>query len=151
MRITKLIYLFISVLLLTACSPQQNTLHDIYGKAIHLKSLQGKWVVINYWAKWCKPCLEEIPQLNALYRAHKAKVIVLGINYDQLPDPQQQQLARELAINYPLLSRNPAEQFGIESTQVVPATYIINPQGKLQDSLLGPQSRDKLEKLMNLR
>ena len=43
--------------------------------------MHGQWVVINYWAQWCKPCIEEIPYLNTLDRDY-AQVTVLGVNYD---------------------------------------------------------------------
>ena len=58
----------------TAHRPQETTQTSI-------AALKGQWVVINYWARWCKPCVKEIPELNKLNQQH-TDITVLGVNYD---------------------------------------------------------------------
>ncbi len=134
---------------LVSCSSQPDA-YSITGKPISFKNFIGKWVVINYWADWCKPCITEIPELNELYKQHKKDVVVIGVNYDQLPKQKQLALAKKLHIDYILLASNPAKKLGIKDSSVLPATYIINPNGKLSDALLGPQNQKKLLNEMRL-
>ena len=52
-------------------------LEDIQGNTHRLEDYRGKWVLVNFWATWCPPCLSEIPQLNSLHNAHKDKDLFL--------------------------------------------------------------------------
>ncbi len=133
-------------LLISACSEHDNK--DINGQAINFSTYQGKWIVINYWATWCKPCYEEIPQLNALYQANLDRVIVFGVNFDGMPAAEQRQFANQQHIKYPLLANDPAQQFGIGKVATLPASYVINPQGQLVEALFGPQTQHNLEAAM---
>ncbi|MFT4997247.1 MAG: thiol-disulfide isomerase/thioredoxin, partial [Flavobacteriales bacterium] len=58
--------------ILSACSPSNND---------PLANAKGKWTYINYWATWCKPCIEEIPELNE-FAAQNPYLVVLGVNFD---------------------------------------------------------------------
>jgi thiol-disulfide isomerase/thioredoxin len=66
---------FALALALSGCGPGAGT-----QPGLPLEQLRGQWVVINYWAIWCKPCIQEIPELNALNEL--PEVTVLGVNYD---------------------------------------------------------------------
>ena len=99
----------------------------------------GQWVVINYWAKWCKPCIEEIPELNTFDQRY-ANVVVLGVNYDGASGEELAQQLEQLNIEFPTLSRDPYADLQIARPAVLPTTLIINPQGKLSQTLLGPQT-----------
>ena len=70
-------YLYLGLtFLLLGCAEQSGD-----SPTASLEELRGQWVVINYWAQWCKPCIEEIPELNALDQKYE-QVTVLGVNYD---------------------------------------------------------------------
>lgn len=99
----------------------------------------GKWVVINYWAKWCKPCIEEIPELNALDQSY-SNVIVLGVNYDGATGEELALQVKKLDIHFSTLSRDPYPDLEIRRPAVLPTTLIIDPQGKLSHTLVGPQT-----------
>ncbi len=121
-------------------------LKDISGQNTSFADLKGKWVFINYWAKWCQTCLDEIPQFNRFYREHKQQDIALfAVNYDDLPIPEQKLLIRRLNITYPNLSNNPARELNLGDLPGVPVTFVFNPQGKLVKTLYGGQTSRDLE------
>ena len=123
---------------LSACGTEQSA-----PTQLQLEKLQGQWVVINYWAKWCKPCIVEIPELNRLDREFE-QVTVLGVNYDGTTGEELQQELTELGVTFPTLATDPAAQLGVPRPQVLPTTLVIDPNGKLSETLLGPQTLETL-------
>ena len=127
--------LCLSVLLsLLACSRQEATAPNL-----ELEALRGQWVVINYWAIWCKPCIVEIPQLNALDTQYP-QVTVLGVNYDGTSGAELEQQKQKLGMAFASLALDPAKQLGIPRPSVLPTTLILDPAGQLVTTLLGPQT-----------
>ncbi|MEP5568557.1 MAG: TlpA disulfide reductase family protein [Halioglobus sp.] len=119
-------------------SPSKNTV-----KALHKAAHEGRWVVINYWAQWCKPCIKEIPELNALDRKYE-QVAVLGVNYDGKTGEQLQTQITALKIDFPTLLEDPSGVLGVALPQVLPTTLILNPDGQLVATLVGPQTLESL-------
>lgn len=131
--------LCLSVLLsLLACSEQEAP-----AAAPELDDLRGQWVVINYWAQWCKPCIEEIPQLNAL-DAQYTQVTVLGVNYDGASGAELEQQRQKLGVAFASLAADPAARLGTTRPVVLPTTLILDPAGQLAATLLGPQTLESL-------
>ncbi|MBA3534995.1 MAG: TlpA family protein disulfide reductase [Tatlockia sp.] len=124
----------------------QIVLKDVKGQNIPFESLKGKWVVINYWASWCQPCLDEIIELNHFYEKNKAKVALFAVNYDRAPLHSQIALIRKYKISYPSLQFDPAPLLGLGHINGVPATFIFNPKGKLHTTLYGPQTAESLKR-----
>ena len=123
--------------LLTACADKGES------PTPELAELRGQWVVINYWAQWCKPCIEEIPELNALNEAYDA-VTVLGVNYDGATGADLDAQTRALGVAFPTLANDPSGQLGIPRPIALPTTLIVSPRGELKETLLGPQTLDSL-------
>jgi len=144
-RIFKYCVPIVFLVFLVACSSQPDA-KDSEGNAIRLSNYKGKWVVINYWATWCKPCLKEIPALNDLYRKNKSKLVVLGVSYDKLTNTEINDVVKKLSIQYPMLSSFPIDKLGITQLSVLPITFIINPEGKLTKTLKGPQTETQFRK-----
>lgn len=111
--------------------------------AEQLAELQGQWVVVNYWAQWCKPCIEEIPELNALDADHD-DIAVLGVNYDGATGEALASQIEALGVAFPTLPSDPAELLGQPRPSVLPTTFILDPQGTLTASLVGPQTEASL-------
>ncbi|QIB66658.1 TlpA family protein disulfide reductase [Kineobactrum salinum] len=124
-------------LLLAGCQP---TPPD---DAALLQSLRGQWVVINYWAQWCKPCIEEIPELNALDQNYDT-VAVLGVNYDGATGDELQRQVGTLGVAFPTLQDDPAALLGQPRPTVLPTTLILDPDGEVVATLVGPQTLDSL-------
>lgn len=102
----------------------------------------GQWRVINYWAIWCAPCREEIPELNAL--DDRTELMVFAVNYDGQNGEALQSQAAEMGITFTLLEQDPGAALGVERPRVLPTTLLVNPQGAVTDTLVGPQTQESL-------
>jgi thiol-disulfide isomerase/thioredoxin len=126
------------LLSLLACADKEATV-----PAPRLEELRGQWIVINYWAQWCQPCIKEIPQLNAL-DAQYSQVTVLGVNYDGANGAELEQQRQKLGVAFASLEADPAAQLGIPRPEVLPTTLIMDPAGQLVATLIGPQTLESL-------
>ncbi|GAB2527301.1 TlpA family protein disulfide reductase [Microbulbifer agarilyticus] len=136
------LFLLIAVLALaTGCGAGSGGLADLHGKPL---DTSGKVLLVNYWAEWCAPCREEIPELNTFYREHQDQVLVLGINFDQPPKEEIQRQADKFGIAFPLLAEAPEGRWGQAVPQVLPSTFIIDRHGQWQRTLIGPQTAESL-------
>lgn len=116
------------------------------GTVLEWESLRGHWVLVNYWAEWCKPCLEEIPELNSIDRA--GAVVVLGVNFDDIRGQELIDLGQEMGIEYRMLAEDPGPEFGWKTPVALPATFIVDPNGDLVEARFGPQTEEDIKKLI---
>ena len=127
------------------------SLPDIDGKLRSLKDWPGKWLLVNFWATWCAPCMHEIPALIAAQTKYeKAGLQVLGIAMDD-PDAVRT-LMKERSFNYPSLVGDEQvqivmEQFG-NTLGALPYTVLISPDGVIRYLELGGVDGPKLDLLM---
>lgn len=121
-------------MLLAACSAPERP-----SGALQLDRLKGQWVVINYWAIWCKPCIQEIPELNTLAERYP-DVAVLGVNYDGTSGEELAQQLQQLNITFPTLAEDPSGLLGVPRPVVLPTTLVLGPDGRLRETLIGPQT-----------
>lgn len=129
---------------LAACGSADFT--DAEGNEFGWDDFQGRWLVINYWAEWCKPCLEEIPELNQLYSQRKdTDTSVLGINFDRVAPEELLRQIEALNVQFPVLQSDPERQLDYLMPEVLPTTYIFDQQGQLAHKLVGPQTQESIE------
>ena len=118
---------------------------DTTGKTHSLAGYKGKWVLVNYWATWCPPCLEEIPDLIALHENKKNNLVVIGIALDYRTPKQVTDFAEGLFVSYPIVLGNAQVVNQIGPVQGLPTTYLYNPDGKMVAQQVGAITREAVE------
>lgn len=104
-------------------------LSGLDGKTWDLEQLRGKVVVVNFWASWCGPCVDELPVLNALARQDTGKVAVVGVNYKE-PLDSIERFSKEHPFAYPVLRDRNGEMFKQWTAGVMPTTILVDRQGR---------------------
>jgi peroxiredoxin len=108
------------------------TLKSSAGANIKLSELRGQVVMLNFWASWCGPCRQEIPDMDALYRSYeKLGFRTLGINLDE-DKGRAEALARELGVSYPILYDDHKTVSTLYQVDAMPTTVIIDRDGRIR-------------------
>jgi len=117
------------------------------GKSERLSDLKGKVVVLNFWATWCPPCVEETPSLNRLEKYIDSRGgMVLGVSIDE-DGAAYEQFLRDHSVVFPTYrdaTKKTASDYG---TSIFPETYIIDRRGKIARKFVGEQQWDSAEML----
>ncbi len=143
------IILSLSMALGTQALGADFSLPDIDGVKHKLSDYRGKWVVVNYWATWCPPCLDELPELDAFHSRHKGKdALVLGVNIEDIPLDKLREFVDEHFINYPVLLGGNREETAFGPLPGLPVTYLISPAGEVAASHLGRVDAASIEEFI---
>lgn len=132
---------------LVAASPAQPELavDTVGGGHFDLAGHRGSWVVVNYWATWCSPCLKEMPDLDDLDR-RRDDVSVIGLAYEEIAPADLQAFLDEHPVDYPIAVVDvfaPPQDF--PTPRGLPTTYLIDPDGAVAKHFLGPVTATTLE------
>jgi thiol-disulfide isomerase/thioredoxin len=106
-------------------------LRDINGKIVSTADWKGKVVILNFWATWCPPCREEVPELVQLQAKYKDKLLVVGASEDDDAPQKVQQFVQRFGINYPVVmaTKELIENYG--GVPALPTSFLIDPQGRV--------------------
>jgi thiol-disulfide isomerase/thioredoxin len=111
-----------------------------------LAAQRGQWVVVNFWATWCAPCLKEIPDLNAL-DAKREDLVVIGLAYEEItPEAMRAFYIEKVKPEYPVAIvdvYNPPADF--DTPRGLPFTVLVAPDGTVGHKFLGPVTGDEIE------
>lgn len=117
---------------------------------VSLRQYRGKIVVLNFWASWCPPCLEEFPSLMQLQR-QMPNIVVLAVSFDEDPQAYRQYLAdNHITGITTVLDTSQRSNHAFDTTRP-PETYIIDPKGVIRRKFIGPQNWTSPEILNYLR
>ena len=138
------------LVLLLACSSPGHTadfvLKDIQGKTHRLADYRGKWVLVNFWATWCSPCLSEIPELISLHDAHRDKdLLVIGIAMQSGSRKKVADFAKAHRISYPVVMGDFKISAQVGALDVLPTSYLYSPKGEQVSYQAGEVTRAGIE------
>ncbi|WP_002146326.1 redoxin domain-containing protein [Bacillus cereus] len=120
------------------------------GTNVKLSDLKGKKVILNFWATWCGPCQQEMPDMEAFYKEHKEKVEILAINYTPSEkgggEEKVSNFAKEKGITFPILLDKNIDVTTAYKVITIPTSYFIDTKGVIQDKFIGPMTQKEMEK-----
>lgn len=123
---------------IVSAEPVDFSLPDLDGKQVRLSDFRGKWVLVNYWATWCPPCLDEIPELIAFHEKHKDKdAVVLGVDFEDIDIEELKAFTEDYFMTYPVLRSKPTSRSALGSIPGLPTSYLISPAGNIEAKLTG--------------
>ncbi len=112
-------------------------LADLDGKPIDQAAWAGKVVVLNFWATWCGPCRQEIPDLIALQERYRDSLVVVGLSLDDGPVADVRKFVAEQRINYPVAIAGADIQTLFGGFRSVPSTFIVTRDGQITQRHVG--------------
>jgi thiol-disulfide isomerase/thioredoxin len=121
------------------------TVKTLDGKTFDLAAERGQWVIVNFWATWCSPCIAEMPAISKYVTTHE-DVTAIGLAWDQSPRGDIVKFAKEHPVDYPLAVLDPDHPpQGFPAPAALPTTYLIAPDGTVAKQFLGPITVESLD------
>ena len=127
------------------------SLTDTKGVIFTEKNTRGKYLVINFWATWCTPCLKEIPAFVKFYEENSDHVEILGLDFEPVDLEIINDYVGRFSINYPIVlynEDNDSEYSNFGEIIGMPTTQIYSPEGELLHTFMGEITIDDLNKFI---
>lgn len=136
--------LLLSLGLAHAAGSDDWNLKDKDGANYTLSGLRGKWVLVNFWAPWCPPCIQEMPELITLQQQHK-DVQVIGVAVMYQSRKEILDMVTKQSISYPIVFGNEDTAGDFGGLDGMPTSFLYSPSGKLVGHHQGPLTQNEIE------
>ncbi|MCP4877569.1 MAG: TlpA family protein disulfide reductase [Gammaproteobacteria bacterium] len=113
-------------------------LQDLHGNLHRVSDNRGKWLIINFWATWCAPCIKEMPELESFYQNNKAIAHIWGVTFEDTDKAKILEYVKRLGVSYPILGYGQDPLTGFGNVTVLPTTFVIDPNGLFFHRFEGP-------------
>ena len=121
----------------------------VNGDKANLNQYRGSWLVVNYWATWCPPCIVEMPELQSFHDEHVDKgAMVIGINVEDISKDRLTTFLDDYFITYPNFMAGPTSQSELGLIPGLPTTFLVSPEGKVVVRQVGPVTREMVERFI---
>ncbi len=145
----------VMLLLLASCGQAGNSqdlgpapdfkVQDLQGNMLSLADFRGKVVFLNFWATWCPPCREEIPDFSDAFSQYKsAGLVIIGLSVDEMSPEDLTSFAVQRKISYPLAFASPKIIEDYKPGQFIPTTFVIDKQGRIRHKQVGLMEKSLL-------
>jgi len=139
-------------LLAPACAAREEktpapdfTVSDLQGKTLRLADFKGKVLVLNFWATWCPPCREEIPDLITVYKEFQSQGLeIIGLSVDRMTAERLNEWVTDIGITYPVGVATQDHVRAFKPGDYIPATLVIDPDGNIRHRHVGAIDKDTL-------
>ncbi len=146
---------FISLVILHAPPVQafktapEYQLYDLDGELHRARDQRGRWLVINFWATWCAPCLHEMPELQRFYEDNRDRATLWGVTFENEDRDAVVEFVERLGVTYPILGFGQDPQTGYGEVRVLPTTFVVDPNGRFHQRFEGPIKAAQLERAIS--
>ena len=154
-RVLPLIFGFLGVFAMAQATevPAQPKLEvtTLQGDSWSLAAHRGQWVVINFWATWCTPCIKEMPEISDFVKSHK-QVSAIGLAYEDSEKTDVLAFMAKHPVVYPIAQLDPFKPpTDFDTPRGLPTTYVIAPDGTVKKKHVGPITAVDLAKLIGVK
>ncbi|MBN8739836.1 MAG: hypothetical protein BGP24_23000 [Lysobacterales bacterium 69-70] len=121
------------------------------GKTFDLAEHKGRWVILNFWATWCSPCIKELPELSRFVAAHK-NVRAIGLAYEDTEVAEIKAFLAKHPVSFPIAQVDTFDPpKSLETPRGLPTTYLVAPDGSIAKKFMGPIDETMLRDAMGIK
>ena len=131
-----LLALLLALIPVTGTAGLNFTLPGLDGRTVRLADFRGQWVIVNFWASWCTPCLLEMPELESFHQTQRGRAVVIGVSFEKLAPSEIRSFVERLGVTFPI-ALSAGELSPGFPLKGLPTTFLISPSGALIDTYLG--------------
>ncbi|MFD1416568.1 redoxin domain-containing protein [Oceanobacillus jeddahense] len=121
-------------------------LETLDGETVQLSDFKGERVMINFWATWCPPCKQEMPDMERFYQEHDPVILSVNLTDGEINTADVEQFIQELDLTFPVLLDKEGEVSNLYRIQPIPMTYMVDAEGIIQFKSFGALSYQQMVK-----